>query len=1102
MNGKRLLIFVSLLIIVICGLQKAHAQSNSNPLLTLNLEESSQYDNDEIVSLEAILNHIEQSHNIVFLYDSQWIQGKTIEWGKVKGNSDSLANNFGTILKSQGLTYRKESDRSFVIFPLESEKQQAAAMQEGTLSGTVTDAETGDPLPGVNIFLPELDMGAATDEEGSYEIPDIPEGSYTLRATFVGYQTHETTVDINEDETTEMDIQLQSSALELDEVVVSGLASSVERENLANSVAKVDAGELAGSTSPSTVDGALQGKIVGTNMVSSGGAPGGGMDIKLRGISTLGAGSSQPLIIIDGVYLNNDELQTGLSAVSAQADPDQDDGANRLADLNPDEIESIEVLKGPSAAAIYGARANAGVVIISTKRGSGGETQISYNQDVGYSSILNKRGHASWSEDKIDMVYGAGSSFAQSAKQMYRDAVQNGTLRDYEDIVFGKNGAIVNTQISVSGGDARTQFYVSGAFKDENGIIENTGFDRYSIRANLDHRLSDNVSISSSSNYINTQSNRGWTGNGGVGSVVQAVAFTPPFAQLMPDESGEYPANPFFQMNPLELIEHGINDQDVNRFLQSLSADIALYESDGHTVNMNIDGGIDFMNSTSLAYMPPFLQYQQTQANPGDAIHSSEKVLNMNLKAFLVYTTTLGPENEPWDLTSQVGYTTYHNERKLQQVRGRGLVPGQTNIENASLQELYNQYLVDITDVGYVAQQEVNWDDKVIGTLGARFDKSTLNADQDEYYFFPKASLAINLTNFDFWNIDALEQLKLRSAYGETGGLPNFGETFEALNSGIIAGNLGTFRSTRTIDPNLRPETAQELEVGMDVGLTGGRASLEATYYVKNVSNLILDEELPGSSGLQVVATNAADLQNRGVELSLNLVPIQSDQFTWNTTINWWKNEAEITDLKVPAFTNGGFGAALGTFYIAEGFSPTTIVGTPFNQEAGRYTVYGDSQPDYQASFMSNMDFLTNWEMNFLWQYSHGQQNINLTRFLSDAAGTSPDWNEDYDGDGQPNGVDREGTGAGRFIQDATYLKLRELSLYYNVPNSFLNNLAGNAVKSVRLGVSGSNLLLFTPYPSYDPEVSEFGSSAIETGVEVAPFPSSRKMMFHVEFDF
>ncbi|HEX6982897.1 MAG TPA: SusC/RagA family TonB-linked outer membrane protein [Balneolaceae bacterium] len=976
----------------------------------------------------------------------------------------------------------------------------AQSAQEGSLQGVVTDAETGDPLPGVNIYLSDLQIGAATDTEGNFEIDNIPAGSHPIRASFIGYQTFEGTVTITPSEITTLDIQLKPSSLQLGELVVSGVATSVKRGNLANAVAKIDAEELTGSISPPTVASALQGKIVGTNMVSAGGAPGGGVDIKLRGISTLGAGSSQPLIIVDGVYLNNTELQTGLSAVSGQASAAQDDGANRLADLNPDAIASIEILKGPSAAAIYGARANAGVVIIKTKRGSAGETQVSFNQDVGYSTMLNKLNYASWSEEKIERVFGEGTALAQTAKEAYRNAVANGNLHDYEDVIYGNEGRILNTQLSVSGGNSRTQFFVSGSFMDEEGIIRKTGFSRRSIRANIDHRLSDYVRISSSSNYINTESQRGWTGNGSAGSVAQAVKYTPNFAQLFPDGNGNYPDNPYFQLNPLELIEYGLNDQDVNRFLQSLTADVTLYNQNQHSLRLDLTAGLDFMNSTTMVYQPPFIQYQQSLPNPGDVIHSTTKALNLNAQAFLIYNTTVGSDDNSYDLTSQIGYAHFYKDQQLQQVRGRGLIPGQTNVENASLQEIYNQFFQSVTDVGYIAQQKVNWEDKVIATVGARLDRSTLNADQEHFYFFPKASLALNLANFDFWGVEQLQQFKLRVAYGETGGLPSFGATFEALNSGVISGNLGLVRSSRTVDPNLRPETASGLEFGTDIGLSSGRASISATYYIKSVYDLILDQQLPSSSGLQVMATNAADLQNRGIELSLNVIPIQTDNFVWNATLNWWKNDAEITNLKVPPFTTGGFGAALGTFYIAEGYSPTTIVGTPV--ENGRFTFYGNTQPDFQSSFFSNIHLFGNWEFNFLWSLSYGQKAINLSLLFSDGAGTTPDWNGDYDGDGVPNGMDRQEEGAGLYVDDATYLKLRETSLYYTVPSQFLSDLSNDAVKGVRLGVSGSNLLLFSGYSGYDPEVSEFGNSALQTGIGVAPYPSARQVMFHVEFDF
>lgn len=973
-----------------------------------------------------------------------------------------------------------------------------SAWAQFTVTGTIIDASTNEPLISANIFHQPTGSGTTTNTDGEFTI-ELPGQSTTLRISFIGYISQNVEVSTSNNN---INLALKPDVANLEELVVTGLASSVKRENLANAVSSVSAEELTGKSSHPTVGEALQGKVPGANLTSTGGAPGGGIDIKLRGISTLGAGSSQPLIIIDGIYVNNQELQTGLSAVSNQADPEQDDVANRLADLNPEDIETIEILKGPSAAAIYGARANAGVVIIKTKTGKAGKTEVSFRQDIGFSTPLNLRGSSSWDEEKIDLVFGEGTALAVLSRQLLQEAEQNNTLRDYEDIIYDNRGAIANTQIGVSGGDEKTQFFVSGAFKDENGIIERTGFNRVALRANIDHQLTDNIKIASKSNYINSESERGFTGNGGVGSVGQAIVFTPPFAQLFPDENGDFPDNPFFQQNPLEIIAFGQNNQSINRVIQSLNVDIELFRNGATSLNLNSIGGVDFLNSTTLVSMPPFFQFQQTQPNPGDVINTADRVLNFNLQSVLIFNTELGSDTGLFNLTSQVGATRFENNRELQQIRGRGLVPGQINILNATLQEVFNQTFIDITDLGIFGQQEINWQDKLIGTVGGRLDRSTLNEDQNRFYFFPKASLAANIANFDFWEVEFIDQLKLRVAYGETGGLPNFGVTFESLNPNVISGNLGTVRSVRSIDPDLQPETAQELELGFDIGLGGGRAFLEATYYEKTVRDLILDQELPASVGIQVIATNAADLRNRGVELSLNLIPIQNSNVTWNTTVNWFTNESKITDLQVPAFTTGAFGSALGTFLIEEGFAPTTIVGTPFNAEEGRFTVYGDSQPDFQLTLANSFNFLKNWELNFLWHWSQGQQAINLTRFLSDNGGTTADFNDDDDGDGIPNGRDREGVGAQRFIEDASFVKLRELSVYYSFPKSFLENVTQNAVKKIRLGISGNNLLLFTPYNSFDPEVSEFGNSAIATGVEVAPFPSARQLFLKIEFDF
>ncbi|MDZ4682956.1 MAG: TonB-dependent receptor [Saprospiraceae bacterium] len=418
------------------------------------------------------------------------------------------------------------------------------------------------------------------------------------------------------------------------------------------------------------------------------------------------------------------------------------------------------------------------------------------------------------------------------------------------------------------------------------------------------------------------------------------------------------------------------------------------------------------------------------------------------------------------------------------------------------MQQQQNQ---DVTDVGIVAQQDLNWQDKIIVSAGVRFDKSTLNVQQDKYYAFPKASLAANLHNFDFWSGNLINQFKLRAAYGETGGLPLFGNTFESLTSQLIGGQLGGQVGTRGVDPNLVPETASELEFGLDAGLFNGRISLEATYYIKNVNNLILDLQPAESTGILAIATNAADLENKGIELALALNPVRTTNLNWFSRIMWWNNESVITRLDIPRFTTGGFGPSLGTYLVSEGFSPTTIIGNPTIAESpgttGR-TVYGDRQPKFQMSFFNQLTIMKNLDFTFLLHYQNGGSAINLSALLWDDGGTTNNWNGDDDADGTPNGLDRllawavDGN-TGVYVQPADYLKLREVGLFYTFPKGI-----GNFINRAKIGVSANNILLWTKYLGYDPEASNFGTQAVTGNIDVTPYPSSRRLFFHLKLDF
>ena len=964
-----------------------------------------------------------------------------------------------------------------------------------TVTGSVKDAD-GESLIGVSILQQGTTRGTVTDFDGNFSL-EVVDASAVLEFSYTGFATQQVVVDADN---TFVELVMEEDIARLDEIVVTGLASGVKRSNSGNSVASVTADELVGKTAPQTLDNALFGKLPGVHMSANSGAPGGGISMQLRGIATLGAGSSQPLYIVDGVYVDNSVIRTGRTQVNGasggQSAATQDDAANRIADLNPDDIEKIEVLKGPSAAAIYGTRANAGVVIITTKRGKAGETQVSLSQDIGMAKGQNFQNFGVWDRARTE-------AFNADLIPEYEAAEAENRNMDWEDFFYGETGVLSNTQLSVSGGTEKTQFRISGGIQSETGIMKNTGFDRYSVRANIDHRLWQRVKVSLSTSYNKTDNDRGFTGNQNNtgGSIGYNLAYTPSFAKLLPDANGNYPISTYFNDNPVAIRDLGVNNQKVDRFISAGSIDIDLFQNESSYLKFKINGGVDYLSGNSLVYFPEVLQHQQASANPGDVMWGRQDVFNANVQGFLVFNTELG---NSLTSTTSVGATRLDQDSEFLLSRGRGLSGGQTNLAWATVASVQGQTNTEVTDIGLVAQEDLNFGDKLIASLGIRFDKSTLNADQDKFYAFPKASLAVNLHNFDFWNIEGIDQLKLRAAYGETGGLPLFGVTFEALSSQLIGGQLGGQVGTRGVDPNLEPETAQELEFGVDLGILNNRITLEATYYNKKVKDLIFDFVPPESTGITAIATNAGDLENKGFELGLGIASVRSANLNIFSKLLFWKNDSKLTRWGVTPQTVGGFGPSLGTYLFAEGYSPTTIVGTPSgtNVPLG-FTIYGDRQPDFHMSLSNEINILKNLDLSFLLHWQKGGSAINLSALLWDDGGTTPNWHLDDDGDETPNGLDRllnwavDGN-TGAYIEETSYVKLREIGLYYTLPN----NIFGNVIDRLKLGVSANNILLWTSYGSYDPEVSNFGTQPISGNIEVTPYPSSRRLFFHIKADF
>jgi TonB-linked SusC/RagA family outer membrane protein len=969
-----------------------------------------------------------------------------------------------------------------------------AKAQVFTASGTVKENSNGNPLAGVSITVKGTKQTTTSNSTGNFTI-NVNSKSAVLVLKYVGYKATEVAVTADR---ANLNVMMEEEVNSLKEIVITGLASSIKRSNLANAITTVSAKDLMGTTQIQTADGALYGKVAGANIRMNSGAPGGGINIQLRGLSSL-TQASAPLIVLDGVYINNNTQRTGRASVTGAGAANQDDGANRLADINPADIENIEVLKGPSAAAIYGTRANAGVLVITTKKGAAGKTVISFGQDIGIGSPLKMMGVDNWSEAKINSFFPAARRAVELGR--LQTATSTNNFVNYEDYFYGNTATLLNSRLSIRGGDEKTKFFVSGSLTDEGGIVRRTGFERQSVRANIEHKLSKSVVLSVNSNYIRTNTDRGFTGNqnNSGASIGYNISYVPNYFDLRP-VNGVYPANPYFAENPVHVTDKGVNNALVNRFIQSFNLDVNLFKNENSQLKFRVNGGLDYIQNSTKVYLPDDLQFQRGQANPGDVLVGKQESMNTNFQAAFVYDWKIKRVN----FNTQVGLVRldFRNDGLFN--RGRGLAPGQINIKQATVQEVESQFESTQSDVGIFVQKQMNFEDKIIGTLGMRMDKSNTNGDANKFYAFPKASLAINLANFDFWKIDAISQFKPRVAYGQTAGPVPFGSTFTSLGGVNIGGLLGATVPTSIGNTNIVPERASEIEFGFDAGFLNNKILFEATYYVKTTLDNLQPLTLSPATGVVNTTSNEAEMRNKGFELGLSGTVVDKANFKWFSRLLWWKNDILITKLGIPSYTTGAFGTGLGTFLVQQGVSPTTIVGTPAISP-GVFTVWGNAQPDWTTSWSNNITLFKNFDLSVLTEYRSGGDNINLTSFLTDGGGTTKGWFDDSNNDGIPNGRQRDPApynNAGRWVQDATFLKIREVGLYYTLPKETISKTFGNMIQRAKIGFSGNNVFLATKYVGYDPETSTFGAQALANNVDVAPYPTARRLFFHIQIDF
>ena len=962
-----------------------------------------------------------------------------------------------------------------------------------TIKGTVKDAVTGKPLEAASVSETGTQNSTLTDAEGIFTLR-LKEGNHKLEVSFVGYIS-QTVNAVNN-----IAISLTPVSSRLNEVVVSGLATSIKRSNSANAVASVSAKDLVGTAQQSSMDGALYGKFAGANISQNSGAPGGGITIKLRGITSI-VGSSQPLFIVDGIIYDNSIITNGTNLITKAAAQGsttlQENPSNRIADLDPNDIERIEVLKGASAAAIYGSKAAAGVVIITTKRGKSGKPKIELSQSIGEQIQLRKLGTRSWDDAKVKTFYGDNGLAIYNAN--------NKKTYDYEDELYGNHGLMVDSRVSVSGGNENTTYFLGATRNDDKGIVKGTGYLKNSYRVNITQKITKTIDVSLSSNYVESQADRGLFGNDNTGASM-GVAFvsTPSWVNLHPDAQGNYPNNPVAASNFLQTRDLSTNREIINRTTSGGTATWKVLKNPKNSLNLIVNGGIDYYTLNTVSIFPATLQFEKDgQGTNGASIYGTAITRNSNFSVFLVdeYKPT-----EKLSFRTQAGATQEKvNINNVLSIATQ-LIGTQTNVDQSGSVQLQQAKTIQL-DRGFFVQEEFNYNDIFIATAGLRGDKSSRNGNSNKLYYYPKLSGALNINEFPSFKSNFISQFKIRSAYGQSGNFAPFGAIYTALGPSVFNGTTGSLILTTRGNDNLKPEKQIEFEAGIDAGFFKNRLSVDFTYYRKRVEDLILNVQVPSSSGFTLAWGNLATIQNKGVEVGITAIPVATKNVHWTSRINFWKNNAEVTELNVPAFNLGGFGATLGTYRIQKGKSPTQLVGIagPKDQNkidtASGLALFGDAEPDFQMSFLQNVTF-KNWEFSALLHWKKGGDNINLTTLLSDLSGTSPDFDKKNldpqhildNGDYRNSLV---GTSAAQYIQDASYVRIREIGLSYHLPKSWFKDIA-----EVKVGFSGRNLFNWFKYNSYDPEQSNFGSGAISSNVEVTPFPSAKSYNFNLSVTF
>jgi TonB-linked SusC/RagA family outer membrane protein len=995
-----------------------------------------------------------------------------------------------------------------------------------TISGKVTDT-SGDGLIGANVIAKEVaGLGTITDVDGNYVLK-ISNDVKTLLISYTGYESQE--ISISSSNT--LNVTLSEGKL-LEEVVVVGYGTQIKSQVTGN-IAKVSGDAIQNAPVPS-IQEALQGRAAGVFIESSNGKTGGANRMRIRGSSSISA-SNQPLFVIDGIPLSTESLNSTGAAL------------NPLSDINSNDIESVEILKDASAGAIYGSRAANGVVLITTKKGKEGISKINFNLQTGFSSPTNKREFMNSDEFIEYFRHAAANSDALEGDTFWAGFVEgrfdrysgpagerddNGIFRwvdqpintNWQDQAF-RTGRSLLADISAQGGTDKLKYYASGSVNRTEGMIVANGFERISSRLNLDSKVNSWIDVGLNFSLARTVIDQVAADNA-FSTPLQLVALSP--ITPVRDEDGN------LYNTPVTTYYNGLIDTEdaqrkITNFRSITNGYINFKLSEG--LNWRSELGYDLYNLKENAFYG-----SKTEVGlpfNGFGLANYGQTQNLNTKSYLSYVTDFSDLG--LNATAGIEYQKTDVDNALVEAR---MFPTDDLKTLASAAEVATgtSTFTEFSFLSYFSRLNFDYQNKYLLTLSGRVDGSSRFGENKRYGFFPAVSVGYVLSEEDFMkDSKVFSFLKVRASYGTTGnaGIGNF-QHLGLYGSGSYNNQPG-LRPTQIPNPDLGWEVTTQLDLGFDFGILKDRINGEIDYYVKNTSDLLLDVPVPGTSGFTTQTQNIGAVTNKGVELVLNSTNLTGD-FKWSTSFNIAYNKNEVTSLGDQQLIDGGssrfmnvvqVGQPLGVFYGAEYAGvdsqngdalwfvndPDGTAGATTNDfSAANFVVLGNPTPEIIGGLTNTFGF-KGFDLAFTFQGVSGND-IHLAGdsfmacngcwFDNQTRDQLNSWRNPGDVTNVPQARLGYSNGdqarSSRYLSDGSYLRLRSLTFGYEFPKSLIKK---RGLDKLRLYVQGQNLLTFTKYIGWDPEVStDFAVTNVISGVDFYSAPQPKTITFGLNVGF